>query len=171
MTDHGNKLADLSVGAVTERLTQESDGKAVKRLVAAREYLDGKSPAEISDKFGWPEQTIYSWFDRIETRGLDEALHDESPPGRPATLTGSEFAEFREAVTNPPTAVGFDASAWSSDLAQAYLRREFDHEFSRRHARRLLNEAERSRGTSRSHRSTAGERKRAPSQKDLKNSD
>ena len=58
MTKHGDKLSDLTIEEVTERLNEESDGKAIKRLVAAREYLDGHSPASISEKFGWPEQTI-----------------------------------------------------------------------------------------------------------------
>jgi transposase len=138
MTEHGTKLPELTIEEVTERLVEESDGKAIKRLVAAREYLDGHSPAEISDKFGWPEQTISSWLHRFESRGLDDALYDDSPPGRPAKLSDTEFAKFTRAVKNPPKEVGFDESAWSSPLAREYLRREFDHEFSRRHARRLL---------------------------------
>ena len=138
MTKHGDKLSDLTIDEVNERLDEESDGKAIKRLVAAREYLDGNSPAEISAKFGWPEQTIYSWFDRFESREIDEALYDESPPGRPGSLTEEEFEAFKQAVSNPPNEAGYDAPAWSSALAQQFLRDEFENDFSRRHVRRLL---------------------------------
>lgn len=141
MTDHGDKLPELTTEEVTERLRQESDGTAVKRLVAAREYLDGQSPAEISRKYGWPEQTIYSWFDRIESRDLDDALHDESPPGRSSTLSEEEFDRFRTAVSNPPDVVGFEEQEWSAALARQFLRDEFGYAFSRRHVRRLLNDA------------------------------
>lgn len=138
MTDHGDKLPELTTEEVTERLCQEIDGKAVKRLVAAREYLDGQSPAEISRKYGWPEQTIYSWFDRLESQDLDDALHDDSPPGRPATLSEAEFDQFRTAVNNPPDVVGFDEQDWSPSLARQFIRDEFGYTFSRRHVRRLL---------------------------------
>ncbi len=141
MTKHGDKLSDLTIEEVTERLREESDGKAIKRLVAAREYLDGNSPAEISTKFGWPEQTIYSWFDRFESNEMDEALYDESPPGRPGALTQEELERFKHAVSNPPEEAGYDVSAWSTALAQEFLRDEFGQEFSRRHVRRLLKRA------------------------------
>lgn len=171
MTDHGGKLANLTKNEVVERLDDESDGKAVKRLVAAREYLDGQSPAQISKKYGWPEQTIYSWFDRLESGSLDDALHDESPPGRPATLSDEEFAEFRTAVRNPPEEAGFDEPTWSTALAQEFLRDEFDHEFSRRHVRRLLKKAGLTWQTPRPQPPTADEDERAVFREDLKKTD
>jgi transposase len=160
MTKHGDKLSHLTIEEVTERLREESDGKAIKRLVAAREYLEGNSPAEISQKFGWPEQTIYSWFDRLASDDIDNALHDESPPGRPSALSEEEFERFVEAVSNPPENAGFDAPAWSSALAQVYLRREFDLEYSQRHVRRLLKRAGLSWQTPRPQPPTADEEER-----------
>ena len=168
MTEHGGKLSHLSVEEVTKRLAEESDGKAIKRLVAAREYLDGASPAEIEDKFGWPEQTIYSWFDRLETNEIDEALHDDPPPGRPSALTEDEFDTFKNAVSNPPETAGFDAPAWSTAMAQEFLRSEFDQEFSRRHVRRLLKRAGLSWQTPWPQPPTADEDEREEFQEDLK---
>lgn len=168
MTEHGGKLSHLSVEEITNRLAEESDGKAIKRLVATREYLDGSSPAEIEDKFGWPEQTIYSWFDRLESDEIDEALHDDPPPGRPSALTDDEFEAFKQAVTNPPEATGFDAPAWSTAMAQEFLRREFDQKFSRRHVRRLLKRAGLSWQTPRPQPPTADEDEREEFQEDLK---
>lgn len=141
MTRHGDKLAELNPDVIIERLRSENDGKAVKRLIVAREYLDGKSPADISEKYGWPEQTIYSWIDRLESYGLDGGLHDESPPGRPSRLSDEEFEQFRSILQQPPEEVGFDAQAWSSDNAKEFLRQEFGQDFSRRHVRRLLKRA------------------------------
>jgi transposase len=171
MTKHGDKLSDLTIDEVTGRLNEESDGKAIKRLVAAREYLDGNSPAEISAKFGWPEQTIYSWFDRLESKEIDEALYDEPPPGRPGKLTDEEFETFKHAVSNPPKDVGYDAPAWSSALAQQFLRDEVDQEFSRRHVRRLLNQAGLSWQTPRPQPPTADDEERREFRKDLQKTD
>jgi len=68
--------------------------KQSKRSVEVREYFDGNSPVEISAKFGWPEQIIYSWFDRFESKEIDEAFYDESPSARPGALNEKEFERF-----------------------------------------------------------------------------
>lgn len=171
MTDHGEKLSSLTTEKVTERLAEESDGKAVKRLVAAREYLDGNSPASISEKYGWPEQTIYTWLNRLESRGLDEGLHDDPPPGRPPSLSDEEFEQFETAVRNPPEEAGYDEPVWSTALAQQFLRNELDHEFSRRHVRRLMKLAGLSWQTPRPQPPTADEDERDEFREDIKKTD
>jgi transposase len=138
MTRHGGKIAGVSPAEVKDRLSEASNPKAVKRLVAAVEYLDGASPAAIESKFGFPEQTVYEWLDRIEERGLEAALDDQSPPGRPAELDEEQRAQVAEALERPPSAAGLDAPAWTPTVARAYLSRVHDVEFSRRHVRRLL---------------------------------
>ena len=148
MTRHGGKIPDVTPDAVADHLSRASSAKAVKRLTAAREYLDGLSPADIEEKYGYPEQTVYEWLDRIESDGLAAALEDETPPGRPARLSDAQRAQFAEAVNRSPAAAGFDADAWTATLAREFLRTEFDVEFSRRHARRLLREARATAGSS-----------------------
>lgn len=171
MTEHGEKLSDITAEEVIERLQYESDGKAIKRLVAARAYLAGDSPATIAEKFGWPEQTIYSWLDRLESNGLEEGLYDDPPPGRPPALGDDAFDQFATAVQNPPEVVGLDAPAWSTGLAQQYLRDEFNYEFSRRHVRRLLKRAGLSWQTPRPQPPTADEEEREEFRKDIKKTD
>lgn len=164
-------MSNVNPEEVVERLQDESDSKAIKRLVAVREYLDGESPAAISEKFGWPEQAIYSWLDRLESRGLDDGLYDEPPPGRPSELDDDEFERFRSTLHMPPEDVGLDAPAWSTALAQHYLRKEFGAEFSRRHVRRLLNRAGLSWQTPRPQPPTADDEEREEFEKDLKKTD
>ena len=53
-----------------QRLAGETDPKAIKRLVVALEYNDRLSPAQVENKTDWPEETIYSWLNRFEERGL-----------------------------------------------------------------------------------------------------
>jgi len=59
MTQYGGKIPNLTTEQVRDQLADETDPKAIKRLTAAREYLDDLSPAEIETKYGWNEQTIY----------------------------------------------------------------------------------------------------------------
>lgn len=66
MTEDGSKIPDFTKGQVREQLADESNSEAIKRLTAAREYLEGLSPADIHTKFGWHEQTIYGWLNRFD---------------------------------------------------------------------------------------------------------
>lgn len=141
MARRGTKLIDLSIREVKDRLRTETDGKAVKRLVVAREYLDGMTAAEIAAKYGWAEQTIYTWLDRFEERSVDAALYDDTPPGRPPALDRAERDRLADALEHPPPDAGIDAPRWTPELARRFIREEFGHEYTRRHVRRLLADA------------------------------
>jgi transposase len=141
MTNYGNKIPGLTKEQVREQLADEPDSKAIRRLTAAREYLEELSPKEIEGKYGWHYQTIYGWLNRFEERGFDAALYDESPPGRPSELSDDQFKQFAAVLHEPPEEAGYDVSVWSTALAQQYLPEAFDIAFSRRHIRRLMHEA------------------------------
>ena len=141
MTKEGSKISDLTKGQAREQLADETDPKAIKYLTAAREHLEGLSPAEIEDKYGWDRQPVYNWLNRFEERGFDAALYDDSRPGRPSELSDDQFDQFAAALHESPQEGGYDAPAWSSALAQQYLTETFDIGFSRRHVRRLMHEA------------------------------
>jgi transposase len=100
VTKAGGKLAEVNSGHLRQRLAEETDPKAIKRLVAALEYKSGLSPAKIEEKYGWPKQTIYSWFNRFEERGFEAALRDEPRPGRRPLLSPAQrrrlFAALNE---------------------------------------------------------------------------
>lgn len=138
MVTRGSKIPTLEIPEVTERLQSETDGKAIKRLVVAREYLDGASAAEIARKYGFAEGTVYAWLDRFEQRDMEAALYDDRPPGRPPTLGEAERERLAEVLERSPEEAGFDAERWSTSLAQRFIRETFGHEYTRRHVRRLL---------------------------------
>jgi len=142
MTKHGNKIPGVTVEQVREQLADETDPKAIKRLTAAREYLDGLSPADIETKYGWHEQTVYGWLNRFEERGFQAALYDDERPGQDPELAEDQFDEFVETIQKPPDKAGYDEPAWTTKLAQRHLIDEYDVAYSRRHIQRLMNEAE-----------------------------
>jgi transposase len=172
MTGWGEKIDEISVEELRSKLAEvDDDGKAVKRLVAAIAYKQGQSPADIEESFGFSKNNVYEWLDRFEERGLEDALYDESPPGRPSELSDEQRERFEDAVKNPPEDVGIDAPAWSTALAQEYLREQFDLEFTRRHVRRLLHDAGLSWQTPRPQPPTADEEERAEFREDIKKTD
>ena len=141
MTEEGHKIPGLTKRRVREQLADETDPKAIKRLTAAREYLEGLSPFDIEDKYGWHHQTVYNWLDRFEERGFEAALYDDSRPGSSPELTDDQVDQFAAVLHDPPEEAGYDAPAWSSALTQQYLIEAFDVSYSRRHVRRLMHEA------------------------------
>ena len=170
MTKHGNKIPGLTVEQVREQLADETDAKAIKRLTAAREYLDGLSPADIEDKYGWNEQTVYGWLDRFEERGFEAALYDDNRPGQDPELADEQFQEFAEKLQEPPEEVGYDEPAWTSKLAHQYLIEEYDVAYSLRHVQRLMKKAEVSWKKPRPEPSSADEEEREQYDEELKKS-
>jgi len=145
MTEWGGKIPGLTVEELQTELAEiENDGKAVKRLMAAIAYKQGQSPADIEETFGISKKNVYEWLDRFEDRALDEALYDESKPGRPSKLSDDQFGELEAVLDKSPEAAGYDVQAWSPKLVQHWLRTHFDVEYTRRHVRRLMDDAGRS---------------------------
>lgn len=142
MTGWGEKIPELTVDDLQSKLAEtDDDGKAVKRLMVAIAYKQGQSPADIEEKFGISTKSVYLWLDRFEERGLDEALHDEPKPGRPPKLTDEQFDELETVLDNSPEDAGYDVQAWSTKLVQHWLKSTFDVEYTRRHVRRLMDDA------------------------------
>ena len=114
------KIPDLTVEELQAKLVEtDEDGKAVKRLLTAIAYKQGQSPAEIEETFGISTKNVYVWLDRFEERGLDEALYDESNPGRPSKLSEEQFAELEAILDNSPAEAGYDGvQAWSPRFVQ-----------------------------------------------------
>lgn len=80
MTTWGGKLGGVDEEQLRQQLRTETDAKAVKRLTSALLYRQGKSPAEIEQLLGFPEQTVYDWLDTVAERDLT-ALGDLPRPG------------------------------------------------------------------------------------------
>ena len=132
------KLDGVSAGRLRSRLSRADDPKAVKRLMIALAYVDGESVSALSRRYGIPASTIYYWLDRLEERPLDEAVADDSRPGRPRELTEEERDRLASDLRDPPGEHGYDAAEWTSALVREHVDREFDVEYSPGHVRRLL---------------------------------
>lgn len=142
MVEWGGKIADVSVDELQARLADEDDGKAVKRLFTAIEYKHGLSPARIEAKYGISKDNVYTWLDRLEERGLDEAIHDDPKPGKEPVLSTEDQERLRAVLRESPSEVGYDARTWDAALLQRYIEDELGVEYSRRHVRRLMKQAE-----------------------------
>lgn len=142
MTRWGEKIGEMTVDELRSKLAEvDDDGKAVKRLVAAIAYKQGQSPADIEETFGFSKNNVYEWLDRFEERGLEEALYDESKPGRPSRLTDEQREELEAVLHESPEEVGYDVQAWTPQFVQHWINEHFDIEYTQRHVRRLMDDA------------------------------
>lgn len=135
-----DKLADITVDRLREALENSESAKATKRLMIALAYKDGVSVDTLSARYGLSRSTVYSWLDRFEYRSIEAAIHDDSRPGRPPKLDGSEQAAMWTAIESSPTAFDYEQSAWTPELLQQYIESEFGVSYSLGHVRRLLRE-------------------------------
>lgn len=151
------KLEDVSVEGLEASLDDADGKREIQRLMVAIMYKRGPSVPMIAEWLDMRERTIYNWFDRLEERSIEDAITDDQRPGRPTKLRDSERETFTSAVNKPPAESGYDQPAWSTNLAQQFLREAFDTEYSQRTVRRLLSEAGLSHQTPRPQPPTADE--------------
>lgn len=134
------KLEAISGDELRAALAETRDHKAVRRLMIALAYKDGVAVERLSHLYGVPESTVYYWLDRFDTRGIKEALEDESRPGRPRKLGDDEHASLAETLADSPNQAGYEAATWSPQLVRRHIRWEYGVEYSLGHVRRLLRE-------------------------------
>lgn len=132
------KLEAIPGDELRAALAETRDHKAVRRLMIALAYKDGRSVDDLSRLYGVPESTIYYWLDRFDTNGIEKAVEDESRPGRPRKLGGDEYASLAETLADSPNEAGYEAATWSPELVREHIRREYGVEYSLGHVRRLL---------------------------------
>lgn len=123
---------------------QRTDGwRATRRLVAALLYACGHSGPELATVFDVREATVYAWLDRFGAADdLGAAATDRPRPGRPPRIGPDALAALLAALAAPPASCGYASERWTPGLLRRVLAEEFGVEYSVRHARRLLAEAE-----------------------------
>lgn len=131
-------LETVSLEELHAVLDEVEDKKPTQRLLLAILYKQGPSVPMIADWFDMRAETIYRWFRRMDAHPLEDAVHDSTRPGRPPQLDSDQRTRFKETISRPPEAAGYEATAWSPRLARSFLREAFGVDYSLRHVRRLI---------------------------------
>ena len=134
-------LEEVTAGDLRSALDGVEDATPAVRLVAAIAYKHGVSQTALAEWLGVERKTVYNWLTRLEGgKSLVDAARDDRRPGRPRKLAPDQQRVLEEALSEPPTAVGYDSSSWSPGLLREYVAAEFGEEYSLSSCRRLLNE-------------------------------
>src|ERR1700712_620841 len=106
-----------------ERLTVWTRSSTVQAGLAQRARIvllaaDGVSHTESAERLGVSRQTVITWRQRYESRGL-AGLEDEPRSGRPRTIDHDRIITATLTLTPPPKRLG--VTHWSSRLLAAKL--------------------------------------------------
>ena len=88
------RLENVSVEELEAALDAADGKRETKRLLVAIIYKRGPSAPMIAEWLDTREQTIYRWFDRLETEPIEQAVKDRQRPGRPPKLDDEFDVEY-----------------------------------------------------------------------------
>lgn len=146
MVEH---LTDVTIEELQQALESVEEKTPTLRLIAAIAYKNGVTQSKLAEWFDVQRKTIYNWLTRFDEQDLNLAIRDKHRPGRPRKLSTAQFDELKESLHEPPTEVGLDVTAWTTDLVQQFIRERFEIDYSRSSCRRLMKETGMSYQTSR----------------------
>ena len=132
-----SKLTQLGREELREALDEAATAKAAKRLMVALAYKDGVDVETLSDRYGIPQSTIYYWLDRFESQSIEDAIEDETRPGRPPKLSDEQRAEVESWLATPPESDD-EPTEWTGARLQQRIDEEFGVEYSVAHVSRTF---------------------------------
>ena len=139
--DMMGRLNNITLEELHEVREQTEGEKPRERVLAAIGRKQGAQIDTLAERHGIVEKTIRNWLDRLLGKPIEQAPYDAPRPGGPSKLTSKQREHLEEVLQDSPTELGYDQQAWSPKLLLHYVAREYDVEYSKRHARYLLTEA------------------------------
>ena len=137
-----NHLDEISVEELQSALNNVKEKKPTQRLLAAIAYKKDVTQTELAEWHGVQRRTIYNWLQRLDAdEPLEQAVSDVQRPGRTRKLSEAQEKALENILQDPPEKVGIDAPTWTPAIAQDYLKKTYDVEYSLPSCRRLLKEA------------------------------
>lgn len=136
------RLDEVPIEDLWRLLDQIDEGVPTQRVLAAIAAKQGDSTSRLADRHNVSQQTIRNWLSRFDNQPLEEAPYDDPRSGRPRKLSEEEHERLIAELQDSPESVGFDRQAWFPRLVYHHIRSEYDVEYSFRHIRRVMREAE-----------------------------
>src|SRR5215212_7725629 len=102
---------DYSPVDLRQRAARERDPRAVLRLLAIANALEGMTRAEAARLAGMERQALHDAVQRFNAEGPD-GLHDKPRPGRPERLSEGQQAALKAHILRGPRPERDGVSAW-----------------------------------------------------------
>ena len=102
---------DYPPSDLRQRAARERDPRAILRLLAIANALEGMTRAEAARLAGMERQALHDAIQRFNTEGPD-GLHDRPRSGRPEQLTSGQQAALKAHILRGPEPERDGISAW-----------------------------------------------------------
>jgi transposase len=109
----------------------------VRRRLAVRKVLDGRSPADVAEFLDVHVETVRKWVRAYRAAG-DDGLTATPHPGRAPLLTPDQQAQVLRWLTDRPTAHGFATDLWTARRVAELIRQKFGIAFNPNYLRQWL---------------------------------
>jgi transposase len=113
------------------------DKARIRRLTALVGVAEERPVAELAERVGVCEETIYAWL-RAFLLDRWASLQRRTSPGRPPKLTSRQKARLKEVITAGPEAAGYPTGCWNAALVQDLIERDFGVLYSVKYVAELL---------------------------------
>jgi transposase len=113
------------------------DKGRIRRLTALVGLAEERPVAELAERLGVCEETIYAWL-RAFLVDRWASLRRRTSPGRPPKLTATQQQRLKEVITAGPEAAGYPTGCWNAALVQDLIEREFAVLYSVKYVAELL---------------------------------
>lgn len=107
------------------------DEMEVRRLAAARDFLDGATQALVAKKYAVSLMTASRWQYKARRHGLG-AMKRRYATGRPGKLTAQQLSGLIMVLAEP------HERRWTAAAVSDFIRQQFGFEYSQSHALRIL---------------------------------
>ncbi len=113
------------------------DKARIQRLTALVGLAEERPVAELAERLGVCEETIYAWL-RAFLADRWASLRRRTSPGRPTKLTATQQQRLKAVITAGPEAAGYPTGCWNSALVQDLIERDFGVLYSVKYVAELL---------------------------------
>ncbi len=118
-----------------EIVKQGSDAKYIHRVSMVNLKLGGMRSKDLSECCGDSIRTINTWVKKVDEEGW-ESLMTVKQTGRPATLTGTQLEEIKQALSNDPENYGYHV--WDGPTLSDYIKATYNKEYGIRACQKLF---------------------------------
>lgn len=109
----------------------------MKRRIAGRLLLQGKSRAEVARLVDASWNSVDRWKQQVDRGGLD-ALASKPHPGRRARLTAAQCKKVQRILERGAQKAGFENDLWTCPRVRMVIERNFGVTYDASHVWRLL---------------------------------
>lgn len=114
-------LTKEELKAVEVAIKHDKRPEVVQRGIAIRLLHLGHRPEEVANMQAVSKPTIYGWFHRWQSGGV-EALANQPKSGRPPKADDAYSLALVEVLEKEPSEVGYDFTIWTVERLGAHLK-------------------------------------------------